>query len=235
MSSQSTTKKCPECGYMVKVDDDGVCSCSCGFTFIAKSTIEERNDKLRSINEALRAESMGGLMAAAGVPELYRDVEPDAELADSIAKSGKGLFFTGGSGTFKTVKAASVARAFLDAGKSIRYMKSVDLVSRFRDAMGGEESEASILREIRMCDLLVIDDLGKEQDTEWAVSTLFRVVDARYADKRPILITSNFTRGELMAAFAAKGDTLTAKAIGSRLAEMTDTVDFGNEDNRLKR
>lgn len=235
MSSQPTTKTCPECGSPVPVADDGVCECGCGFTFIAKSTIEERNDKLRSINEALMAESMGGLMAAAGVPELYRDVEPDADLADRISETGRGLFFTGSSGTFKTVKAASVSRAFLDSGRSVRYMKSVDLVSRFRDAMGGEESEASILRDVRMCDLLVIDDLGKEQDTEWAVSTLFRVVDARYADKRPVLITSNFTRGELMAAFAARGDRLTAKAIGSRLAEMTDTVDFGHEDNRLKR
>ena len=231
----SERKKCPECGYMVPVDTDGVCTCSCGYTFVAKSAVDARNASLRASREEEMAESMGGLMAAAGIPELYRDVEPDMELASSIASSGKGLFFTGGSGTFKTVKAASVARAFLDMGRSVRYVKSVDLVSRFRDSIGGEESEAAILRDLRMADLLVIDDLGKEQDTDWTVSTLFRVIDARYADKRPLLITSNYRRGELMAAFSAKGDQRTARAIGSRLAEMTDTVDFGNEDNRLKR
>ena len=226
--------RCPECGGMARTGIDGISDCSyCGYSFVAKSVNDMRNSEMRRFLEAERVESMGGVMAAAGIPDMYRDVEPDAELASIVVRSGKGFFFQGGTGTYKTVKAASVARAYLDMGKSVVFVRSTDLVARFRDAMGGDESEESVLRGFRYADLLVIDDLGKEQDTEWAVSTIFRVVDARYGDRSPVVVTSNFTRQELAAKFASKGDVKTAEAIVSRLFEMTEKVDFGNEDARI--
>ena len=230
----SERKKCPECGYMVPVDTDGVCSCSCGYTFIAKSTIEERNDALRAFVEEERVESMGGLMGASGVPKMYRDVEPDYELAERIISSGRGFYFYGGTGTFKTVKAASVARAFLDKGKSVLFVPSVELLAMFRDAMNTGKTEESVMRLLIMADLLVIDDIGKEKLTDWAVSTLYRVVDARYSAERPMVVTANYDRKVLAMKLAAHGEAETAESLVSKLMEATEAVDFGNDDNRVK-
>ena len=104
--------RCPECGGMARTGADGISDCPyCGYTFVAKSVVDMRNSEMRRFLEAERAESMGGLMAAAGVPEMYRGVEPAVQEAALIASSGKGFYLQGGNGTYKTVKAASKKEA----------------------------------------------------------------------------------------------------------------------------
>ena len=38
---------------------------------------------------------------------------------------------------------------------------------------------------------LVIDDFGVQRDTEWEVEMLYNLIDARYADQRLTIITTN--------------------------------------------
>ena len=46
-------------------------------------------------------------------------------------------------------------------------------------------------------DLLVIDDLGKEKPTEWVLEKLFLIVNNRYNNYLPIVITTNYNRNQL--------------------------------------
>ena len=39
---------------------------------------------------------------------------------------------------------------------------------------------------------LVIDDFGVQRNTEWESEMLYNLIDSRYAEERPIIITSNF-------------------------------------------
>lgn len=48
--------------------------------------------------------------------------------------------------------------------------------------------------------LLVLDDLGSERATEWAIETLFEPVSLWYEMGSPIIATSNLTASELVAA-----------------------------------
>ena len=43
----------------------------------------------------------------------------------------------------------------------------------------------------RECPLLILDDLGAEKDTEWVREQLYRVVNHRYFEKLPMVITTN--------------------------------------------
>ena len=45
--------------------------------------------------------------------------------------------------------------------------------------------------------LLVLDDLGTQQNTDWAIERLFMIIDRRYCDRRPMIITSNMTMGHI--------------------------------------
>lgn len=47
------------------------------------------------------------------------------------------------------------------------------------------------------CSLLILDDLGVERVTEWSLEILFKIVDYRYNEELPILITTNCTPEEL--------------------------------------
>lgn len=86
------------------------------------------------------------------------------------------------------------------------------------------------------CDLLVIDDLGKEgAGTPRAAERLFDLVNDRYnrstlLHPRPTLVTSNFRRGELPRMISEGGAGL---AIASRLSETTEAVEMGGPDRRL--
>jgi DNA replication protein DnaC len=75
----------------------------------------------------------------------------------------------------------------------------------------------------RMSDLvrvpvLVLDDLGGERPTEWAVSQLLRLVNTRYERKLPTCFLSNFTPGELAKRLGHE-DPVAGERIVSRMVE----------------
>lgn len=66
-------------------------------------------------------------------------------------------------------------------------------------------------------DILVIDDLGKERVTDWTVSTLFDLIDARYRNGKVTAITTNYNRKSLVEKLTVEGDVSKAKAIVCRI------------------
>ena len=64
------------------------------------------------------------------------------------------------------------------------------------------------------CDLLVLDDLGSEKQSEWADQELFRLIDHRANEGKPVIITSNVP----MEALKCDG------RISSRLGDMCVSV-----------
>ena len=46
-------------------------------------------------------------------------------------------------------------------------------------------------------DLLILDDLGAERNTEYAVETVYNVIDSRYRVGKPVIVTTNLTLEEM--------------------------------------
>ena len=174
-------------------------------------------------------------VAKACIPERYRAVTPDFKLFDRIQRTGRGLYLQGPNGTGKSQTASAIALAFIEKGKSAHFTSGGKLLSKLRDAMHSDENEAEIFAELATPDLLVIDDLGKENQTPWAVSMIYMAIDDRYNTRKPVVITSNFSKRELIARLSIAADSSTAEAIVSRLFEMTTKIEMGGEDRRLVR
>ena len=67
-----------------------------------------------------------------------------------------------------------------------------------RDSYSDSEvSDKDYLNLYYSVDLLVIDDLGKEKPTEWVLEKLFLIVNNRYNNYLPIVITTNYNRNQL--------------------------------------
>lgn len=115
-------------------------------------------------------------------------------------KERNGLFITGSYGTGKTHLAAALANQLIGQGIPVICMTMVDLLSRIRESFDRRDrfSEEEILRTYVSCPLLVIDDLGSEQPTEWGINQIFRIINARYEAYMPIVITTNYSGGELV-------------------------------------
>lgn len=81
--------------------------------------------------------------------------------------------------------------------------------------------------------VLVLDDLGKESPTDFALERMFALVDERYNRLLPTVVTTQYRRSMLTDRLARRGDEETAKAIISRLRQGCMTVELKGGDRRL--
>ena len=96
----------------------------------------------------------------------------------------------GGYGTGKTHLVMAVANELLERGVGVLAFTAPDLLDMLRE--GYEDgSYARLLGAAKSAEVLLLDDLGSERGTAWADEKLFQVVDARYREQRPLLISSN--------------------------------------------
>ena len=61
----------------------------------------------------------------------------------------------------------------------------------------GKEGEETILKSLSNADLLIIDDLGTEQKNEWSASKIYNIIDSRYRNSLPTIITTNININDL--------------------------------------
>jgi DNA replication protein DnaC len=100
--------------------------------------------------------------------------------------NGVSITLSGGIGCGKTYAAASIANELLDKGYRVWMVTAPALV----DAMGFETADKTRARLLRF-ELVVIDDLGAERGTEYAVEKIFEAVDIRQKSGLPTIITTN--------------------------------------------
>lgn len=136
----------------------------------------------------------------------------DAHLSD-----GSGLFIAGSVGTGKTHLAAAISLQLLNQGVPVIFRTAMDMLGDIKRAYSGEVSESAVLNEYKQAKLLVIDDLGKERMTEWAAAVLYGIINARYENMLPTIVTTNFSTGDLLKSLGE--ETTRAQAILSRLME----------------
>lgn len=96
-----------------------------------------------------------------------------------------GLVFYGNPGTGKTFLSACIANELMRQGVPVLATSIIKLGSV--DAETLEET----LRRMRSAELVVLDDLGAERNTPTMRERVFSVIDSRYANKRPMIITTN--------------------------------------------
>ena len=149
---------------------------------------------------------------------------------------GKGLFLEVPCGTGKTHLAIAIALAIINTGVPVICKTSIDILGDIKRCYerNSEVTEEEVLEAYKTVDLLIIDDLGKEQVTEWSVPVLYSILNERYEALLPTIITTNYNTTALAEKLSAKGDTETATAIISRFVESSKRVTMSWADYRRK-
>lgn len=238
---ESTTGRCPHCGkelkplvlpalFGAKEHIVGYEPCDC------PEAVEEREQERRRENEDKREKERRAFyskLEKSGVPKRYLHAKhPMAgELTEKV-EGGSSLYVWGENGTFKTTLASAIMRRLVHHGRRAEMVNAVDLLVEVQSTYGTPKEESAVLAHYSKCPVLVLDDLGKEQQTAWTVSRLYAIINARYANMLPTVITSNFKVSELAARMGAC-DESTAKAIASRIAGSCETVAMAGGDRRL--
>lgn len=159
------------------------------------------------------------------------------EYADNFAyhrARGDGLYIEGTNGTGKTHLAAAIALQLIGEGVPVICKTSSDLLLDIKKTFdSGETREAQILDVYKQVDLLIIDDLGKEQCSDWSMSTLYSILNDRYEDMKPTIVTTNYNADALASALTPKGyDNSKIVAIISRLREVSTVMTMAWSDYR---
>lgn len=235
-----STTECPHCGaqlevrYVVLAGRRTFCGwkpCGC------PGAVAERDERSRLEARAKAEEAAAKRRRAyerAGIkPRFMTAASPMAEGIAAKVEQGRGAYICGPVGTGKTHLASAVARLLVDGGTSVRVTDMLGVLAAIKGTYGGDGTEDGVLSRLSRVGCLVLDDLGKESPTDWTLGQVFRIVNDRYENMRPVIVTTQYGKGDLIRRLAKNGDEETAVAIVSRLAEMCDKYELQGRDRRL--
>ena len=139
---------------------------------------------------------------------------------------GKGLLLHGGVGTGKTFAAACIVNALIDKGRPCLMTN----FSRILNTLWGIDEKQAYIDSLNKFDLLVLDDLGIERQSEYVQEQVFNVVDSRYRAKLPLIVTTNLPLKEL-----TSPESVGYGRIYDRLLEMCHPVKVEGESRRRQK
>ena len=146
---------------------------------------------------------------------------------DFDKKDVKSLFFFGSTGLGKTFLSAAIAKKIAEKGFSVLYYSAKQLLSMMTDFDFGRIPEKKqICESIFSADLLIIDDLGSEQQTAYSTAALFDIINTRSLNGKKMIINTNLAAKDL--------HTLYSDRIFSRLNEFERLKFIGNDIRVIK-
>jgi DNA replication protein DnaC len=182
-------------------------------------------------------------LAFRGVPKRYLSARR-GQIADSTWQdvqpflAGESLYLWGPTGSGKTHLAVALMREDWIAKPSRRpiFVKVPPMLLEIREVFSASLSERaapaarterSIIDRYATADLLILDDVGTEKISDWAIQTLSVIVDQRYSEMRRTLVTSNLSLEEL-------SDRIGDRT-ASRLSGMSVIAELSGSDRRVNR
>lgn len=174
-----------------------------------------------------------------GIPDRYVNCTLDAYkdhpkytrlCRDYVDSPDHSMLFTGPCGTGKTHLAIAILRELYLKGRDNLYFKTVtdlliDITGSFRPEDDSDDYRR-LIDSISRYDVLVLDDLGAEKPTEFAVTTLYTIINRRLNYSKQTIVTTNLKLDDIR-------DRLSER-IASRLAEY-QIIPFAMPDRRKVR
>lgn len=128
------------------------------------------------------------------IPEIEKARAYAAKFTEMEASS-TGLLLWGDVGTGKTFFAGCIANALIDQGIPVLMTNFARILNTLTGMFS--EDRNSFIDSFNAYRLLVIDDLGMERGTEFALEQVFHVIDSRYRSKKPMIVTTNLNLREM--------------------------------------
>jgi DNA replication protein DnaC len=143
--------------------------------------------------------------------------------------TGRGLYFYGETGSGKTSLAMCVAKEVLRERRSLAIFSGPELLARIGSTYedDSQESYLGLLELLGTVDFLILEDLAVAKQNEWRLEQLYAVVNRRYEDQRPILVTADVVDASHLAEHVGQRTC-------SRILEMCEAMPFLDGDHRVR-
>lgn len=147
-----------------------------------------------------------------------------AEKFDELRKKNQGLLLYGTVGSGKTHLACCIGNYIME---HLRTVLATSLVKILQNASA--MNEESFTEKMKDVDLLIIDDLGAERGTDYALETVYNIIDSRYRAGKPMIVTTNLTINDMQ-----NPVDMRYKRIYDRIFEVCYPVEFTGKSWRMK-
>src|SRR3954451_24639074 len=181
---------CDGSGWILEEESDEARPCDCRERRISRAASVRLSS---DIHKRFRDVSFDRRPVCDLDPVVLRHVRAFVQDGDKHLDDGAGRWFHGDVGTGKTSLAMLVAKAADTAGRSIAVYSVPQLLATIRRTYesNAEDSYDSLMRRLTGVDLLVLDDLGAERQTEWVLEQLYLLINERWQSRGSVLITTN--------------------------------------------
>jgi len=162
------------------------------------------------------------------IPPIYHESDilripaPLVMATEMWSMNPKGIGFIGGSGKGKTRAAVMLLKRMHDEDHNVFFISSTDLAlnsaNQFADNPSTKEIAKAILHQSKFCDLLLLDDLGKNRMTDRAESELYDLLEYRTSRRLPTIWTSNSDGKQLREMFSADRGEAIIRRLGSEFS-----------------
>lgn len=150
-----------------------------------------------------------------------------AENFKQLSREGKGLLVAGPTGTGKTQLVVSLAVDLIErhifSPVRPKFTTCFKLLELHKDAMRDEAAQHE-LNLILSSQLVIVDDVGAHRLSDFDFAVLNAFVDQRYAEMRPVVLTTNLSKADLKECIGERSV--------SRLSEMCETIVLTGGDRR---
>lgn len=211
------------------------CACECSVERNAKEAEEKRKrDRMQYLDSMRRTGFPDAEMREWTFDKSDHSDQRNESIArkyvanfNAMREQGTGLLLCGQVGTGKSFLAAAIANKLISQGTPCLMTNFSRIISRISEKFGGDQK---YLDDLNRFDLLIIDDLGAERDSEFTWEKVMNVIDARYRAGLPIIITTNLGPRD----FADSTD-IRRQRVFSRLKEMCLLLEVKGADRRSKK
>lgn len=103
------------------------------------------------------------------------------------------LLLQGTYGCGKTHLAAAIGHEALRTGHNVLFITVPDLLDHLRNSFtpSADANYDETFERIKSSQLLILDDLGAENPSSWALEKLFQLLNYRYTNRLPTVVTTN--------------------------------------------
>jgi DNA replication protein DnaC len=152
-------------------------------------------------------------------------------------KENLGLLIYGNPGNGKTFFSGCIANALIKQFIPVVCVSAIGLIDRIKSSFGkyGDEGVQSILNCMDNADLVIIDDMGVENNTEWSRATMYQILDSRYRKKKPLIVTSNLTIAQLKRRYDRDFNTEIGRTADRLIHEMCQPIENTFSSIRVKK
>jgi DNA replication protein DnaC len=218
---------CDGSGFLIDEATNTASDCRCREGRIAKRRTARLEGRLPKRYEGVSFDRAPVSDIARAAPHALLLIRPYVRAIGENLDAGRGLWIQGPVGTGKTTLAMLVSKAALEADRSIAIYSLPRLLNLLRESMDSDAGKLDLIDRLTEVDLLHIDDLGAENQTDWVMEQLYSIVNARYEAQRAIIATTNLMPDEL-------AERLGPRTV-SRLVEICgEMIPLHGEDRRFR-